>query len=65
MEKEIVPIDSQPLYKLICPKCGTSNTFDPKSNSRFLYCTNCKYVYAWISGENQLTIERSTDNDGK
>ncbi len=57
MKKETIKIDSNTV-EFCCPSCGTENSFTYGSSLPFLYCSACKYVYAWISAPNEMTVER-------
>ncbi|HMA68484.1 MAG TPA: hypothetical protein VKN74_01300 [Candidatus Mcinerneyibacterium sp.] len=50
---------------LKCPNCGTLNTFTFNNKDKFLYCSNCKYVYAWIENQNLLYEKKDKSKSNK
>lgn len=50
--------------ELSCPLCGTTNKYKTNGEYKFLYCNNCKYVYAWESDDIYLVIEEN-NNESK
>ena len=65
MKKKIPLAEIKEQIEIVCPKCGTKNIFNKNGNYKFLYCENCKYVYAWISEDKYLTVEyNEEEKDG-